>query len=76
MSELTLSAISRRVWDSYYRLPYWTLQGTDTVLDGTVLATHFDRRPYPEQVKENLKILNARRQALGLPTLRRTPDGP
>ena len=71
-----LPACSRRTWDRYRRAPYLTLHGTGTVLDGTVLATHFDRRPYPEQVKENLKILNARRQALGLPTLRRTPDGP
>jgi hypothetical protein len=65
-----LPAYIRRKWDRYRRAPYLTLQGTGTVLDGTVLATHFDRRPYPEQVKANLLLLNQRRRALGLPRIR------
>jgi hypothetical protein len=72
----SLPACIRRKWDPYRRAPYLTLQGTGTVLDGTVMATHFDRRPYPEQVKANLSTLNARRLALRLPTIRRIPNGP
>ena len=56
-------------WGSFYQHAYWTLQGTGTVLDGTVLATHFDREPFLIQARKNMKTVNHRRERLSLPAV-------
>jgi hypothetical protein len=54
-------------WCSYYQHAYWALQGTGTVLDGTVLATHFESEPFLIQARKNIKTVNRRRERLSLP---------
>lgn len=64
---MMLKAHIERRWSSFEQRHFWTLQGTGSVLDGTVLATHFQREPFTVQARTNLAEINRRRQVLGLP---------
>ncbi len=59
-------ALIVKTWDSYDQRHYLALRGTKSALDGTVMATPCDSRPWDQQVRENLQELNARRRNLGL----------
>lgn len=63
----TLRAVVGRLWCSIRRSHYLVINGTGTALDGTILATPADPRPYAVQVRANVAEVNARRAALGLP---------
>ena len=64
---MKLTAHIKKRWCPFEKRHSWTLQGTGSVLDGTVLATPYQREPFPAQVRVNLTELNSRRKALNLP---------
>ena len=63
---MKLKAHIGKRWCSFEQRHYWTLQGTGTVLDGTVLATRYEREPFTTQARKNLAEINTRRKALSL----------
>lgn len=65
----TIKAYKASIYDSLTRRHYWALNclhGSDAILNGTILATPHDSRPFAEQLADNLGQINARRAELGL----------